>query len=150
MLSRDRPLRKDAIRLAVARDDRHRTVNRLAGPRPRRGVESLKQKVCLAVAGKAGKADHFALAHNKMPGLRLAAGLEAEAHPRFAPPARRLRGLDRGRLALDPAHRSDELSPIEVLRQVGGDDLAVAHHDDAVTGLQDLAENVGDEHAAHA
>ena len=51
---------------------------------------------------------------------------------------------------LGAAHRGDELVAVEGGRQVGGDDLAVAHHDDAVRGGEDLAEEMRDQDAARA
>ena len=46
--------------------------------------------------------------------------------------------------------RLDEPRPVEAVGGVARDDLAVAHHDDAVAGREHLVEEVRDQDAAQA
>ena len=118
------------------------------GAPPRSLIEGRKKKIGLAVAGKPREADDFALARQHLPTVRLTRRAHPHANRRIGPFGRG-DGACRARLiALDASHRGDELGSGEVPRGVGGDDLPVAHDDDAVAGFQDLAENVRNQHAA--
>ena len=115
----------------------------------RGGGEGREQKIGLAVAGEAGQADDLAFVRHELAlsvcrsgaaggpatGLRCAAAL-------LRPSA--------ARALSTPPIAATSFVAIEVARRVVGDHLAVAHHDDAVAGLEDLAEDVGDQHAARS
>ena len=56
----DRPLRENAVGLAVAGNQRDRRRHLDAGLAPARRIEDRKQQIGLAVPGKSGKADDLA------------------------------------------------------------------------------------------
>ena len=144
----DRPERKDAVALPVAGHQRHGLgdfgLRGLVSDRIEHGEEQIR----LPVARETRKADHLALSGHEFAPVRLP--LRADPHTDRC--ARRWRGRDRCRIGMrfGAAHRRDELVAIESLGRAARDDAAVAHHDDAVGGAENLAEQVRDQDAARA
>ena len=125
----DRPEREDAVGLAVAGDegDGRRPPRRLVA-----SAKDLQQHLGLAMAGKAGEADDLALAGDELRARRpcLRPGADDGIGRRAGERVRRRRACAAG-LA---AHGGDQRVAGEVAGRALGDDLAVAHHHDAVGG----------------
>src|SRR5271165_4950862 len=146
----DRPLRKDAVGYPVAGHQRDRPLDPFARARTRSGGEHGEQALGLAMAGETREADDLALARDQPPLVGLALRPDADPDRGFAPRRGRGRPFAWRRRALDPAHRRHKPRAAEIAGSVFGDNLTVAHDQDTVAGLENLAENVGDEHAADA
>src|SRR5262249_27252073 len=118
-----------------------------AAAAPRRAVEDRQEQFGLAVAGESGEADDLALMGDELGsvGLPLGPGADADRRGRVAPCCP-LCGS--ARLLAGSAHRGDELVAIEGGGLVGGDNLAVAHDDDAIGMVEDFAEEMRNEDAA--
>ena len=104
------------------------------------------------MAGEAREADDLALARDEF-AARPVCRCGAHAHPdrRVSPRAAAAAASRAAQASLStPPIAATSFARLKLLRRVFGDDLAVAHHDDAVAGLQHFAENVRDEHAADA
>ena len=118
---------------------------------PAAEVENGDEEIGLAMAREAREADDLALPGHDLAPVRLA--LRPDADPdrrrrrfrRPSPPARPHGHEPRRRPSRRRAWR-DRNRP----GRPAGHDLAVAHHDDAVGGREDLAEQMGDQHAAGA
>ena len=142
----DRPERKDPVGLAVAGDERDRCGHLDARRAPAGAVEDAEEQLRLAVTGEPGEADDLALMGDELGTVALARGPGADADRR----ARRGHGLPpprpaRGRGGSAPPMIATSLSRSKARGDVGGDDLAVAHDDDAVAILEDLAEEMRDQ-----
>ncbi len=99
------------------------------------------------MTGKAGKADDLAGMGDKLRAVGLVRRTGAH-HDRAVGRARPAL-LCAARLVLC-AHGADKLLAVEGGGLVGGDDLAVAHDDDAVGVVENLVQEVRDQDAARA
>ncbi len=114
-----------------------------------RGAEDVEQEVRLAMAGKAGKADDLAGMGDELGAVGLLRRAGAD-HDRAIVPRGRRRGSSAAAFSAFRAHRGDQLVAVEGGGLVGGDHLAVAHDDDAVGVVENLAEEMRDQDAARA
>ena len=111
----DRPLRKYAVGLPVAGDQRHPTGHLVrAAPG---GGEGLQQQISLAVAGEAREADDLAFMRDQLLTVALAFRPDANPDRRVGNRTSTARGLDARPLGGDPAHRGDQ--PLAVERRGG-------------------------------
>ena len=146
----DRPERKDAVRLAVARDERDGLLDGRVAALALRGVEEPAEHLGLALAGQSGEPDDFAAIGGELAAVGLRGRTRARAR-RAGLPLRADSGSRFGGGALDDAsHRRDQRVAIEPGGRALGHDLAVAHHDDAVGGGKNLAEEMRDQDAGAA
>src|SRR5580658_1039145 len=100
--------------------------------------------------GETRQADDLARMGDQLLTVGLTIGPYADPDRRILTGTATARGLDARPLGRDPAHRSDQTVPIERYGEIRYDHLAVAHDGDAVAIVQNLAEDVGDQCAAHA
>ena len=104
------------------------------------------EKIGLAMAAEAGKADDLAAEGGELGPLALAR--RPCAHPRAAALALGGEGDAHGLLLGDAAHGADQGVAGEFAGRPGIDDLAVAHDHHPVGGAENLAQQMGDENAA--
>ena len=124
-------------------DQRHRRRDLRAARGREAAAKDGEQQIGLAVAGEAGKADDLALMRDEF--AARPSGASARTRTRsgdFAARRGRSRPLARrGLRSRRRPWRATSLSRSKTCARVVGDDLAVAHHDDAVAVLQHLAQN---------
>src|SRR5450631_1711251 len=98
---------------------------------------------------EAGKPDDLALMRDQLRGARLSFGAGADAKRRL-PADRRCARAGVARMSIGAAHGRHQPVAIEGPGRGIGDGLAVAHDDDAVADVENLAKEVRDENAADA
>ena len=107
-----------------------------------------------ARAQQAGQAQHFPRPHLQADGQHLPTPRQAFGLEQHRPCGQVWRRCERIRQVdgaeLPPDHQADQAQPRQVGRQVLADELAIAHHRDAVGHRVGLVQKVGDEQNGHA
>ena len=146
---RDRPIGKDSVRLAVARNQRHRRAHCDSRLVATRRAEDGEEQVGLTVPGQPGETDDLPFVGDQLHAVVLPRRARADAPGAVF--LMRPSLLDDGlRASRHGTHHRDQRVAIEGADGIDGGDLAIAHHHDSIGVLQYFAEQMRNQDAALA